>query len=234
MNFAAAADELRRQEIARLAGHVTPTLEALLSLTPAPLRAQIALMMERLGHAVHSDPTAPELVTTKGGRKIVTVCAAPAILTPTVTRDLRRLHEAVLRLNASDGIFISLRGFTPDAEEFAKAMPGIRLVDGELLMLSMRRSMKGVTMPPTYKTMCRQCGSIVAHRLSKGEAAPCRSGHMVAPSIDRTALVRRKFPLTSASDKTPKPMHRPLSRREIRAHNAKYEARMMRHHQRGG
>jgi Restriction endonuclease len=207
---------------------VTPTLEALLSLTPAPLRAQIASMMERLGHTLHSDPSAPELVSTKDGRKIVTVCAAPATLAPAGLRDLRRLHQAVTRHNASEGIFISLRGFTPDTDEFAQAMPCIKLVNGERLMEHMRRSMKGVTMPPTYKNVCQQCGCHVTHQTSKGETVTCREGHLVPPSIDATALVRRKFPLSSQPAQMPKPMAQPLTRREIRAHNQKVRARMIR------
>ena len=71
MNFAAAADQLRRQEIARLSQYVTPAVEALRSLTPGPFREQIALMVERLGHTVHNNPTAAALVTTKQGQKYI-------------------------------------------------------------------------------------------------------------------------------------------------------------------
>jgi hypothetical protein len=46
---------------------VTPRIEALRSLTPDAFRDQIALMLERLGHAIIT--TAPDLVTTKGGRE---------------------------------------------------------------------------------------------------------------------------------------------------------------------
>jgi hypothetical protein len=44
--FEHAADELRQQELTRLADAVPPALEALRSLTPAPFRAEIALMLE--------------------------------------------------------------------------------------------------------------------------------------------------------------------------------------------
>jgi hypothetical protein len=68
-SFAAAAAELRRQEIARLSAAVTPTLEALQSLTPAPFRVQTAAMMERLGHTLANDPSAAQFVVTlKDGR----------------------------------------------------------------------------------------------------------------------------------------------------------------------
>jgi hypothetical protein len=41
-------------------------------------------------------------------------------------------------------------------------------------------------------------------------------------------MLRRKFPLSSQSAQTPKPMAQPLTRREIRAHNHKVRARMIR------
>jgi hypothetical protein len=63
--FELAADELRKQEFERLADAVLPTLEALRSLTPAPFRAEIALMLERLGYLVHTDASAHDLVVTK-------------------------------------------------------------------------------------------------------------------------------------------------------------------------
>jgi hypothetical protein len=104
-------------------------------------------------------------------------------------------------------------------------MPIIRLVDGALLIQSMNRSMKGVTVPATYTAMCCQCGEIVRHQIDKGEIVHCRSGHKVAPTIARASLMMPRKP--AASGQTPKNAPRPHSRREIRAHNAKYEARMM-------
>jgi len=54
--FAKAADELRRQEIARLTDAMrTPTLEELQSMTPEDFRREIALMFERLGHTIIDD-----------------------------------------------------------------------------------------------------------------------------------------------------------------------------------
>jgi hypothetical protein len=227
MKFAAAADELRRREIARLADAVTPTLEGLRSLTPPPFRAQIALMMERLGHTIVTDPAAPDLVTTKAGRKFVTACAVPTDLAPTAARDLKRLHEAVIAANAEGGIFVTPRGFTPGAEEFARTLPMIRLVDGPVLMRSMNRSMKGAALPAMYKSMCRQCGGIVEHSLSNGEAVPCANGHQVPPSIARASLAPRKLPVAGAFDPAPKPVAQPLTRRAIRAHNYRVRGRLI-------
>jgi hypothetical protein len=44
MNFAAADDQLRRPEYARLAATTSPILEAMRTLTLTPYREQIALM----------------------------------------------------------------------------------------------------------------------------------------------------------------------------------------------
>jgi hypothetical protein len=234
MNFAAAADALRRQEFARLAAAVTPTLEALRSLTPAPFREQIALMMERLGHTIITDPAAPDLVTVKEGRKFITACARPADPAPTGTRDLERLHNAVITANAQGGIYVTTRSFTAEAQEFAATLPIIQLADGEVLKRSMNLSLKRVVLPPTYKAMCQQCGEIVHHRLSKGETLPCINGHMVAPTIARASLARRKSAAAATGEQSPAPAVRPLTRREIRAHNFKVRARVMKQQQQGG
>ena len=84
-----------------------------------------------------------------------------------------------------------------------------------------------MALPQSYKAMCRQCGDIVQHRLDSDEAKRCGNGHFVAPTIARAELVkpRQTEPGGTAAGLTPAP--RPLSRREIRAHNYKYEARMM-------
>lgn len=236
--FELAAAELRRQEFARLADAVTPRLEALQSLTPAAFRAEIALMLERLGHTVITDPAAADLVTTKAGRKYVTACANPADPAPTEIPALQRLHDRVVAANAQAGFYVTARAFTPEAEEYAETAP-IRLVDGELLTRSMNRSKKGVLLPETYKAMCRQCGDIVQHRLDQGEALPCGNGHLVAPTIARAALVRRRPPQPAAADHQVPAPHGPRAksrnmsakaqrRRKVHAHNHRVHARALR------
>lgn len=242
--FGYAADELRRQEFARLADAVTPRLEALRSLMPAAFRAEIALMLERLGHTLITDPTAPDLVTTKTGRKYVTACANPADPAPIKIPALQRLHDRVVAANAQAGFYVTARIFTPEAEEYAEAAP-IHLVDGELLTRSMNRSKKGVLLPQTYKAICRQCGEIVQHRLDQGEALPCGNGHLVAPTIARAALVRRRQPQPTAADHQVPAPHGPRAksrnksakaqrRRKIRAHNHQARARALRQQREDG
>jgi hypothetical protein len=145
---------------------------------------------------------------------------------PTATRDLARLHHAVTAANAQRGFFITARSFTAEAEQYADSGAPLDLIDGGRLIKALNRSLKGVLLPQTYKAMCGQCGEIVQHRLGDSEARACANGHAVAPTIARAMIVPPRPAVPAAGD-TKKPALRPLSRREIRAHNYKYEARMM-------
>jgi hypothetical protein len=223
--FAAAADDLRRDELSRLTAAVTPRLEALRSMTAAALRDEIALMWDRLGHTVITSPANSDLVTIKGERKFVTACANPFNLVPTGVSTLRRLHDRVIALNAERGFYVTARSFTVEAQQFAQTAP-VQLIDGPDLIHSLHRSRKGMLVPSTYKAMCRQCGDIVQHRLGDDEARRCANGHFVPPSIARAAIVKPRPP-TPGGFKDPAPVQRPLTPREIRAHNYGYEARMM-------
>ena len=215
-DFAAAADALRRQELARLTDAVPTTLEALRSLTPPSFRTEIALMVERLGHTIVTDPASPNLVTIKDGRKTVIACARPADPTPTGSRDLARVHDAVIVANAQTDIYVTTRGFTPDALAFATSLPIIQLVDGKKLGAALKRN-KGDNAPPeTYKAMCRQCGDVVQHRLDKPKLMPCSTGHLVPPTIAPATIAPRKSAAYGEGDA---PTPRPLTRREMRAHN---------------
>jgi hypothetical protein len=47
-------------------------------MTPPAFRKVIALMLSRFGHDVITDDDAPNLITSKAGRKFITACARPA------------------------------------------------------------------------------------------------------------------------------------------------------------
>ena len=234
MNFSSAAAQLRRQEFSRLSAAVTPRIEAFRSMTADAFRTEIALMLERLGHSVVSSVS--DLVTTKEGPKYVIACARPVDQPATKAPALRRLHDAVAAAGAARGIYVTPRGFTPEAEHYAASAP-IDLVDGALLIRSMHRSRKGMLLPESYKAMCCQCGDIVQHRLDKSEALPCRNGHPVAPTIARAALVPYRLPVAQpgAAASAPKPLRviKPLNmslkaqrRRKIRSHNNQMRTRV--------
>jgi hypothetical protein len=237
MTFAAAADELRQQEFARLSAAITPRIEAFRSMTADEFRNEVAQMLERLGHTLITG--AGDIITTKEGRKYITACATPTDPAPTKAGALRRLHQAVVAHGAARGFYVTSRSFTPEAEHYAASAP-IDLVDGAILIRSMHRSRKGMLIPPSYKAMCCQCGGTVQHQLDKDEALPCHNGHLVAPSIARAELVpfRPEPSVQPAATVQPKSAHviRPRNmsakaqrRRAIKAHNNRRRPRAVHH-----
>lgn len=193
MSFASAANDLRHREIARLKQYVTPPVEAMRSLTPGPFRERIAELMQRLGHEVVNDPTAAILVTLEGGEKHLIMCATPSDLLPTGTRNVARLHEAVIAAKAVRGIYVTTQTFTDDAHAYAKGAP-ITLVDGAALAKALERTKTGEPVPGSYDAMCHECGAIVGHHLDKPGPLPCINGHMVAPTIPRTLVEPARRP----------------------------------------
>src|SRR4051794_26837169 len=173
-SFDVPAGELREREFTRLASAVVPTVEALRSLTGRQMRARVTTMLEQLGYEILTPETSTDLVAIKDGNKYVIAFASPTDLALTPAGHLARLHSAVVAHNATAGFFITPRGFTRDAETYAKTTP-LKLVDGPKLIASIKRSMQGVTMPESYNVMYRQCGEIVKHRLDRGDAIPCRN-----------------------------------------------------------
>jgi Restriction endonuclease len=193
MSYAAAANDLRHREIARLKRYVTPPVEAMRSLTPGPFREHIAELMQRLGYEVVNDPAAPVLVTLKDGKKHLVMCATPSDPMPTGTRNVARLHEAVIAANASNGIYITTRTFTDDAYNYEKGAP-ITLVDGTALAKAFERTKTGAPVPGAYEAMCHMCGAIVGHHLDKSDPLPCINGHMVSPTIPHTLIEPSRHP----------------------------------------
>jgi hypothetical protein len=136
--FAEAAAELRRQEIARLSNAVLPRLDQLRGMTPPVFPRHRRRHARTLGHGIIIEPSAPELVTVKAGRKFATECAPPANLAPAGRRDLVRLNDAVVTANAVRGFFIIARAFSAEAEGYAKGAP-LDLVDGARLIKALYR-----------------------------------------------------------------------------------------------
>lgn len=201
MNFSAAAAELRAKELARLISCVPPSLGSLRSLTPAPFRTAVGLMLERLGHQVVNSMTANEMITTKLNsdlklQKHIVICADPADRTPTGTPALGKLVEAILKHGAYSGFYVTARNFTQQAKDYAASMPQtLRLVDGEALEKAMRVSLADVQLPIMYQAMCTQCGDTVQHRLDEPEAVKCAEEHAVAPTIPRAAIEPKEYPV---------------------------------------
>jgi hypothetical protein len=220
--FDHAAEELRRQEFARLSADTIPTLESLRFLNSRELRARVVTMLECLGYDVLTAETAKDLQAIKDGKKYVVAFASTTDQLPTQANHLTRLHQAIMAASAAGGFYVTTRGFSRDAEAYARTAP-IKLVDGPALVKSITRSMEGIPAPESYKAMCRECGEIVTHRLDQAEAIPCKSGHTVAPTIPRASLAVQMQPGGSTSRTYSPP--RVFTRREVNAHNSKYIAR---------
>lgn len=220
-DFARAADQLRQKEFARLSRAIVPTVESLRLLHGPELRGLIVSMLDRSGYEVQTAPDAGNLVTTKDGKKYLVAIAPTNNSASIPVRDLMRLHDAVIEANATEGFFVTTRRFTDDAVEYARTAP-LQLMDGPKLVKSIMNSMVGVTMPDTYRAMCRRCGDIVLHRLDHPKTCTCGNGHEVAPTIAQALLTGRKQEGGSLGSTYTEP--RPYSRREVRAHNAKYES----------
>jgi hypothetical protein len=142
-------------------------------------------------------PDAPELVTVKSDRKFITICGNPVDPAPASSAALRRLRGRVVAASAERGFYVSVRGFTAEATHFAETAP-VQLIDTANFIRALQRSRKGMTLPQTYKAMCRQCGDIVQHRLTSDEARSCGSGHPVAPrsptpTLSSLASSQRRF-----------------------------------------
>jgi hypothetical protein len=219
--FDSAAADLRRQELERLWDFVPPALTTLRSSTTGALRNAVALMLERLGYTVLNAPSASNLAVTKDGRKFVVACMSPAEA-PTQSVAVARLHDAVIVAGAEAGFCISTRDFTQQAKDYAATAP-IRLMDGDQLAAAMLRSIGGSAMPETYRAMCCQCGDVVQHKLGSTEALPCKSGHRVAPTIARAALLPPPQSPTSHAAKPAGASRRPpmSAKAKIQAHNAR-------------
>jgi hypothetical protein len=221
--FAAAAEDLRLQETTRLAAGIVPTLATLRFHSPIQLRACVASMLERLGYELLTPEMATDLLALKDAKKYLVAFASTSDPLPVQANLLTRLHQAIVTQNAASGFCVTTRGFSRDAEAYAKTAP-IKLVDGPKLVASIKRSMEKLPAIDTYRAMCRQCGEIVTHRLDRAEAVTCRNGHTIPPTIAQAALAVR-VQADGSTSRTYSPP-RVYPRREVNAHNAKYAARM--------
>ena len=225
MTFDAAAEELRRQEYARLAAAMPPRPEQLRSMTTATLSAEAARMWDGFGHQIITRPDAPELVHVRSGRKYITICGNPADPAPAGSTALRRLRDRVVAAGAEKGFYLSVRGFTAEAGHFAKSAP-VQLIDCARLIRAIAAGRNASGIPPVYKAMCRQCGDIVQHSLDNSAPKCCARGHSVPQPIARgdfekpppakpAAGPSKPLQLVRYHDMSPKAQ----TRRAINAHN---------------
>jgi HJR/Mrr/RecB family endonuclease len=181
-----AADTLRREEAARLAQTLIPSLDELRKLTPQHFEDAVAQMFKRLGYAVqqtpHSNDRGRDGILTKNGEKLLYECKRYGENSVSGRPDLQRFASAITDDDAKSGFFITTGAFSQEAIEYAKGKP-IELIGGRQLMQKMFESNEDTSQPYDYKSMCRQCGQIVSHKLRMPEEAKCLNGHIVRPSL---------------------------------------------------
>ena len=227
MKFEAAADELQRQEYARQKAAQPPTPEQLRSMTVPELRGQAVRLWLALGHEIVNAPDAGELIHTRRGQKFITMCGNPADRAAANSAALRRLRDRVVAVSAEKGFYVSVHGFTAEAQHFAGSAP-VRLLDCREFIAPLKRRIRKVS--PLYKAMCRDCGDIVQHSLDSSAPKRCIQGHAVPQPMARGDF--EKGPQQPGQPATPAPAailtpiirYRDMNpkaqrRRAIKAHN---------------
>lgn len=164
-SYAAAADELHRQEIARLKDFVAPSLKSLRGMTPADIRAVIGVMLQSFGHKLITDPSMSELlVTGRNDQKFLIACATPTNPAPTKLTALCEFHSRIIAANTVKGFYITPRRFAREAEQFA-ASAGMKLFDGPRNSSSRSSAARPISYCRTPTRPCAACAvtsSIIA------------------------------------------------------------------------
>jgi len=189
---------------------------------------EIALMLERLGHTIITPR--PDLVTTKAGRN-----TSPLALTLSTSADQIPGDRPPSHRHCQSQRSGRILRHPAQLHARRRALRGhhamISIVDGELLNRSMQRSLRGVTMPQTYRAMCCQCGEIIQHRLDKGHALPCGNGILSRRRLRGLRLSnharRRQQQAQATPNRSTRRRHKIRSmhpkaqiKRRMRAHNA--------------
>src|SRR5579863_8943859 len=120
-DFARDADQLRKEEFVRLKQGVVPTVAYLRQLHDPQLRELIVSMLTRSNFEVQTEATYGNLVTRKDGKTVLVAIAPANKSAVTPVGHLMRLRDEVVREKASRGIFVTTRGLSLDAVNFAKA-----------------------------------------------------------------------------------------------------------------
>lgn len=186
-----AASELLDNERARLAKILVPSIQELRRLTWQQFEDQVASMFTRLGYVVQQTPYVKDhgrdAILWKNGGKFLLECKKYAEGAVSGRRDLQILHSNLSTDNAVSGFFVTAGGFSKEAIEFARGKP-IELVDGSQLVRLMFES-KPASEDDSYRSLCRQCGAIVLHRLRAPRLERCSRGHDVAPTLDLAGVL---------------------------------------------
>jgi restriction system protein len=186
-NIAAEANQLRREELARIATLRAHELDFLLTLTPEDFEGIVAKMYRQMGFSVQQTPMSNDfgrdLILQRGGRTTFVECKRYAKDKPIGRPALQRFYAAIMTLKADSGIVVTTSRFTATAIEFARENH-IQLIDGQQLASLMARAFPSGPDANQYRVMCRECRDIVTFDLrGSGQESKCRNGHLVKKDI---------------------------------------------------
>jgi tetratricopeptide (TPR) repeat protein/transcription elongation GreA/GreB family factor len=182
---------LQRTEALRL-DQLLLGIEELRLLSPRDFENVIARMFELMGFAVKQTPLTNDggrdAILTKDGKTFLLECKKYNDGNVSGRPDLQKFHSAIMTDDAVSGFFVTAGGFSQEAVAFSKTVP-IDLVDQYDLKRMMFESSPDAINDDTYRSMCRDCGEIVNHRLRTPRYVRCCNGHRVAPTLSIELVV---------------------------------------------
>ena len=169
-----------------------PRIGDFLSLHPRDFETVIAGTFERLGFRVKQTPFvkdgAVDAFLWKDDKQFLLECKRYSDGVLVGQRDIRMLHSAINENNANGGYFVTTGRFTKDALRFASSVR-ITPLDQDALLRLIYESAPAATNDDSYRSMCRQCGNIVRHKLRDPRAQQCPNGHRVSPTLDIQSVI---------------------------------------------
>jgi transcription elongation GreA/GreB family factor len=187
-----AADRLQHNERRRLTESLVPSIEELRAGSWQYFENEMARTFERLGFIVEQTPYVKDhgrdAILRKDGKKYLLECKKYEEGNVSGRRDLQIFHSAIIMDRAVSGFFVTTGGFTRDAIEFSKTIP-IRLIYQNDLVRMMFNSRLRATNDDAYRSMCRECGDIVGHKLRMQLSVKCRNGHEVPSPLNRESVL---------------------------------------------
>ena len=178
--------EMHDLETARLKDSYVPKIDELRALGSQRFEDAMAAMFKRLGYKVEQTPYTNDYgrdaIMFRDGMKFLLECKCYAEDGLSSRPDLQRFHSAITTDKALAGFFVTTGRATKDAIEFADRA-SIQIVSGASLLKSYFKSVGGVATPPTYTSLCLECGETVTHSLGSRSLTRCSQGHSVAPTI---------------------------------------------------
>lgn len=184
-----AADELRQEEIKRLAQAHLARLDFLLRGSPYQFEDAVASMFTKLGYVAtqtpYSNDGGKDIIAVKDAQKMLVECKRFDPTNPVGRPDLQKFYAAIMEERANGGFFVTTSYFSHAAMEYEFVRTGlIKLVNGETLTDMMLQAYPESRGPMTYRAMCLECGCSVIFDLGSNQGqANCANGHVVTSDV---------------------------------------------------